>query len=311
MSASRSALPCAPAGELWLHQSRQDRRGELRGREEDLAALWADPSSVVTEVSESGQLVTVSGGDGLVWQPTGSVRDDLVVWCGGDPARWVRVSADPVAGARPWRDVIGALPVVDAHAAAVGLALGRWHATHPFCPRCGAPTQPRHAGWMRVCGTCEAEFYPRTDPVVIMAVLDDADRICLVRGHQFASSVAMSCPAGFVDAAESLEDAVRREVAEELGLRTVDVSYAGSQPWPAAGQVMVAMVARVEDPALTIDPVEVAAARWFTRTQLREALTAGEVTLPPWFAAGRWLIEGWLGERVDASFTTTAVRTGS
>ncbi len=287
------------------------RRGEQRLDAGLVSRLLDDPETLVCDLAGQSACVEEDSG-ALRWRSPS--RDDResreeMIWLGGEPGRLARCRAATGTGVwRPWREAMAGLGQVDAEAVSIALALGRWHRLNPFCPACAGGTERVAAGWMRSCPGCGAEYYPRTDPVVIMAVLDADDRICLVRGHRWSSAVGMSCPAGFVDAAESLEDAVIREVDEELGLTVVSVAYAGSQPWPAVSQLMVAMVARVEDPELTIDPAEVVAARWFSRAELLEALRAGEVTLPVSFAAGRWLVEGWLGERVPDEFSTVYSR---
>ncbi|GAB78548.1 NAD+ diphosphatase [Austwickia chelonae] len=283
------------------------RRGEERLDAGLIDRVLDDPGTLICDLSGQSVGMTRSG-DGVLWRrpgPEDRAAVDEMIWLGGDPGRLARCRAEAAPGAwHPWREAMTALGEVDAEAVSIALALGRWHRSNPFCPACGRATARTAAGWMRSCPGCGAEYYPRTDPVVIMAVLDAEDRICLVRGHRWSSPVGMSCPAGFVDAAESLEDAVIREVDEELGLKVVSVAYAGSQPWPAVSQLMVAMVARVESPELSIDPAEVVAAQWFDREELAGALRAGEVTLPVSFAAGRWLVEGWLGERVPDEFST-------
>lgn len=319
------AEPVTPPGppypavrDLWLQHSGWDRRGEERLGEAAVPHALAAPGTLLCDVAEQHVRLAPDGA-GLAWrapEPADGQAPALTLWLGGEPgaARLVRVRPEPGPGPQgwsPWREATGGLGPADAEAMAVGLALGRWHRLHGYCGRCGAATIPAAGGWLRRCPGCSSEHYPRTDPVVIMAVIDGDERICLARGHHWVSAVGMSCPAGFVDAAESLEDAVRREVAEELGLVVTEVGYAGSQPWPAAGQLMVAMVARVGDPTLRIDPAEVVAARWFTRAELDAALEQGELTLPASYAAGRWLIEAWLGHRVPDGYATVYSRAPS
>lgn len=311
-----SAYP--PARELWLQHSCWDRRGADRLADDVIAAALGAPGTTLRDVADTQVLLTADRRGLARREPQASdaADDALVAWLGGTEGarQLIRIHGEAGAaedGWTPWREATPLLGVEDAEAMAVGLALGRWHRLHGHCARCGAGTEVASGGWLRRCPSCGAEHYPRTDPVVIMAVLDGDDRICLSRGHHWASAVGMSCPAGFVDAAESLEDAVRREVAEELGLLVTDVAYAGSQPWPAAAQLMVAMVARVADTDLTIDPAEVVAARWFTRDELDAALAAGEVTLPASYAAGRWLVEAWLGHRVPDEYSTVYSRASS
>lgn len=301
----------APVRDLWLQHSDWDRRGLDRLRDDAVELALTAPGTRLCDVAAL-QVRLREDRRALAWRhpgPGDGGPETLTIWLGGPEGsrRLVRVHGTPGAsedGWTPWREATASLSTTDAEAMSVGLGVGRWHRLHGYCPRCGTATALAAAGWMRRCPGCDGEHYPRTDPVVIMAVIDEEDRICLARGHRWASAVGMSCPAGFVDAAESLEDAVRREVAEELGLVVTEVSYAGSQPWPAAAQLMVAMVARVGDPTLAIDPHEVVTARWFTRAELHSALVAGEVTLPASYAAGRWLVEAWLGQPISDAYAT-------
>ena len=150
-------------------------------------------------------------------------------------------------------------------------ALANWHAAHQFCPRCGAPTEPEQAGWIRRCTRDSSEHYPRTDPAVIMAVVDDDDRLLLGRNAQWPEG-RFSVLAGFVEPGESFEAAVAREVEEEVGIEVTDVTYLGNQPWPFPSSDMVGFRARAITTSLHPDTVEMAEARWFTRNEYRKAL---------------------------------------
>ncbi|NNH07912.1 NAD(+) diphosphatase [Cellulomonas fimi] len=227
--------------------------------------------------------------------PTGSASDVLV----HAPA-----SADEVPPAAvlppgtawsPLRVVGAALSARDAGLATAAVALDAWHARHPRCPRCGAVTVSVQAGWVRRCVADGSEHYPRTDPAVIMAVLDEQDRILLAHAAAWPAG-RWSTLAGFVEPGESLEHAVRREVAEETGVVVGDVEYRGSQPWPFPASLMVAFRARARSTAVTADGVEVLDARWFSRDDLRAAVAAGEVVPPGPASIARALVEDWLGE---------------
>ena len=177
---------------------------------------------------------------------------------------------------------------------AEALALANWHRTHTHCPRCGAPTVPRDAGWVRQCERDGSQHFPRTDMAVIMAVLDDQDRILLARGpewHERSGSVL----AGFVEPGEPLEAAVAREVQEEVGIAVRDVRYRGSQPWPFPASLMVGFTAHAEQTRLTLDPVEIAAARWYTRDEVGSRAASGELRLSTRLSIARRLIEDWYG----------------
>ncbi|MGB9389741.1 MAG: NAD(+) diphosphatase, partial [Xanthobacteraceae bacterium] len=116
-------------------------------------------------------------------------------------------------------------------------ALLGWHARHRFCPNCGAATALTQAGWRRDCPSCRAEHFPRTDPVVIMLAIS-GERCVLGRSRRFAPTM-WSCLAGFAEPGESIEEAVRREVLEEVGIACGQVRYFASQPWPFPSSIMI------------------------------------------------------------------------
>ena len=138
-----------------------------------------------------------------------------------------------------------------------------WHARHGFCGNCGAATRLTAAGWRRECDVCKAQHFPRTDPVVIMLVLDGG-RCLLGRQSRWPKGM-YSCLAGFVEPGETIEEAVRREVDEEAGIACGEVAYLASQPWPFPSSLMIGCFARALSREIAIDGVELEDARWFTR----------------------------------------------
>ena len=197
-------------------------------------------------------------------------------------------------GWTPLRDIGADLTAHEAGLATTAVALDAWHARHPRCPRCGARTRVAQAGWTRVCVDDGSEHYPRTDPAVIMAVVDDDDRILLGHAAHWAAG-RWSTLAGFVEAGESLEHAVRREVAEETGVLVGDVDYRGSQPWPFPASLMIGFRARAISTEVTVDGVELTEARWFSRAELAEAVRTGDVLPPGRASIARALVEEWFG----------------
>lgn len=177
------------------------------------------------------------------------------------------------------------------------VASGNWHASHGYCSRCGSATRSSHAGWVRVCSREEHphHVFPRTDPAVIMAVIDADDRLLLGRGPQWDVG-RMSVLAGFVEPGESLEAAVAREVAEEVGVTVEAVTYVGSQPWPFPASLMLGFTALAVTTDLHLDLDEIAEARWVTRAELDEDVRSGRLGLPGRLSIARRLIEGWYGE---------------
>ena len=186
------------------------------------------------------------------------------------------------------------------------IALEQWHQRHTHCPLCGGPTVPSQAGWTRTCTLDDSEHFPRTDPAVIMLIHDGGDLALLGRGPQWGAG-RFSTLAGFVEPGESLEAAVAREVFEETGVAITDVRYVASQPWPFPASLMVGFMARLAgDPAITLDPIEMAEAAWFSRDEIRRARdwtddddvapTAAQrlLAVPPRFSISRFLIDRWL-----------------
>jgi NAD+ diphosphatase len=175
-----------------------------------------------------------------------------------------------------------------------------WHRRHRFCGVCGHPTASEQAGHVRRCtnASCGAPHFPRTDPAVIMLVHDGGERCVLGRTERFLPGMH-STLAGFVEPGESLEEAVAREVEEEVGLKidVAEVDYRSSQPWPFPSSLMLGFHARANYAPLTVNPQELSGARWFTRDELRHSPEDDRFRLPRRDSIARRLIEEWLAER--------------
>jgi NAD+ diphosphatase len=159
----------------------------------------------------------------------------------------------------------GIIPPEELSAVAQAKSMVSWHQRHGFCANCGAKSSMAEGGWKRVCPTCKTEHFPRTDPVVIMLV-EKGDKCLLGRQKQFAPGM-YSCLAGFVEAAETIEDAVTREIFEESGIRCTDVTYYMTQPWPYPSSLMIGCSARALTDEIVIDKMELEDARWFDRDE--------------------------------------------
>jgi NAD+ diphosphatase len=198
------------------------------------------------------------------------------------------------------RAVGALLPAGDAAMLGYARAMMIWHHRNRFCGSCGAPTEPREGGHVRQCvdSRCNAQSYPRTDPAVIMRVTD-GDNVLLHRQRPWPAG-QWSVLAGFVEPGETLEEAVAREVHEETGIEVGDIVYAGSQPWPYPGSVMLAFSARATGGTLCPDPHELEDARWFSRATILEAFSdrhraeRSGLFLPVGGSISRWLVEEWL-----------------
>lgn len=202
--------------------------------------------------------------------------------------------AAPEEGWRSLREIGADLDDTEAGLLTTATALHGWHGRHGHCPRCGAATEVVQGGWVRRCPQDGSDHHPRTDPAVIMAVVDDADRLLLATGRPWPDG-RVSVLAGFVEAGESMEAAVRREVEEEVGVRLGELSYRGNQPWPFPASLMLGFRARAVTTALTIDPSEIRSAAWYTRDELGAGVAAGRLTLPSRVSIARMLIEEWFG----------------
>ena len=170
-----------------------------------------------------------------------------------------------------------------------------WRRRHRHCAACGEISEVAEGGWKRVCPSCRAEHFPRTDPVVIMLPARGED--CLL-GRQAAWPKGMySALAGFLEPGESIEEACARELAEEAGLRTLSVRYHSTQPWPYPSSLMIGLIAEVENADAVPDQAELDEVRWFTRSQAA-ALIRGELPdarAPGEMAIAHQLIKAWAG----------------
>jgi NAD+ diphosphatase len=272
-----------------------DRAPVERKRPAWLAQRRADPRARALLMSERG--IWLDGSRLLLAAPS----DDALFLgiADGTPLFAEDVSAAEPDEGRPagLREAATELPTDEAALAAYAGSLLAWHRRHRFCANCGKPTEPRDAGHERHCPACDAHHFPRTDPVVIVRVTDAEDRLLLGRQVRWPQG-RFSLLAGFVEPGETLEEAVRREVAEESGVELGDVSYIASQPWPFPSSLMLGFGALAVggNPAPGDD--ELAEVRWFEREEVEAgARGEGELALSPPYSIARRLIDAWLADR--------------
>ncbi len=322
-AARRAWASPRPDGDL---VSRLDRRSDERLQMDLVGRLLESPDTRVLDTA--GEEVPVLAGGAATRlvtrrpRPDGPRADDTgrAAFLGRDGAgipyvlmrhpdneRARRVLGDPRA---VWADLRECGPWLDDLAlelALTGVGLARWHATHRHCPRCGASARSGQSGWVRVCVRDASVQFPRTDPAVIMSVIGPGDRLLLGRGPRFKAA-RVSVLAGFVEPGERLEDAVVREVAEEVGVVVDAVSYVGSQPWPFPASVMIGYEARTSQERLVLDSSEIVEARWWGRDELASELSAGTVGIAGRLSIARRLIERWYGAQLDQVLEAGTVR---
>jgi NAD+ diphosphatase len=297
MTAPETPAPPARVGLL-------DRAGDERTTPGLVETLRADPRTRVLLARADATLVDVEGGL-LLTEPAQVPADAEWAFLGrDDQGRALLVAALEATGDTPsipggtWaplRAIGGVLPAGDAGALVTAVALGRWLRDAAHCPACGARTNLRNAGWSRSCPSCGREHFPRTDPAVIVAVARDDDQALLLGANAAWGGERYSCFAGFVEAGESLEDTVAREVREEAGIGLTDVRYAGSQGWPYPRSLMLGFVAvAAVGETATADGDEIVDVRWFSRDEIGDALAGrGGPQLPGSASIARRLIEAW------------------
>jgi len=192
------------------------------------------------------------------------------------------------------------LPSRDTAIAGHAKALLDWHKRHGFCPNCGHATEFADAGYKRNCPSCGAEHFPRTDPVVIMLPIfkskDGLGDECLIGRNKRFPPLLYSAFAGFVEPGESMEEAVRRELLEEVELKVGDVSYHATQPWPFPSSLMLGCYAQALTSDFRIDGHEIEDARWLTKDEVRARLANNiedDMRLPVAIAIAHRLIRDW------------------
>jgi NAD+ diphosphatase len=214
----------------------------------------------------------------------------------------LRSAGDAPPDLAPWgrfldlRQVGPLLARTDAALLAYARGLMLWHQRHLYCGACGGPTISAEGGHQRRCTneSCGLTHFPRTDPAVIMLVTS-GDRALLGRQRAWAPGMH-STLAGFVEPGESLEEAVAREVMEEVGVPVDDVRYHSSQPWPFPASIMLGFTARALDERIVLDPQEIDAAAWFTREELRASPEDERLRLPRRDSIAYRLIRDWIEE---------------
>ncbi|RYE78056.1 MAG: NAD(+) diphosphatase [Myxococcales bacterium] len=275
-----------------------ERIAERRKDEEWLDAAWGEDTTRVLPIA--GTRVHVVDG-ALGWTSPAEAPEGKRVLLGED--RFAVIADSSLAG-EGWLPLRGLLPFLSADEAsyvvhAIGLA--EWHWATRHCPRCGGALRSTQEGHVLRCEDCGREQFPRTDPAVIMLIRDAEDRVLLGRQPAWPAG-RWSTLAGFVEPGESAEQAVRREVLEESGVRVGEVTYFGSQPWPLPASLMLGYFGLATSTDIRVDEDEIEDARWFTRNEIRAGAEDGSLVLPGGVSISRSLIVDWYGEDLPGSW---------
>ncbi|MBO0831988.1 MAG: NAD(+) diphosphatase [Actinobacteria bacterium] len=296
--------------DLALARGEVDRSSYLRSNDAWLTQAWADPRTRVV-VAEQGRALCEIDEDGarlLLAAPDeapAGVRfllgvDEQSRCYFGVAGSLPEPPADSVR-AMPLREAGPLLSDRDAGLMTEAVALANWHETFTHCPRCGTPTDPMAAGHARKCPADASEHFPRVDPAMIVLVTDPDDRALLARNAMWPER-RVSILAGFVEAGESAEMAVAREVQEETGITVDAVTYLGSQPWPMPQSLMLGFRAVATKTEITVDADEIAEAHWYSRDDLRTAIESGNLRLPPPVSIAHRIIQSWYGTELPGGW---------
>jgi NAD+ diphosphatase len=296
---------------LALARGDVDRSAHRRNDRAWLEQAWSAPATRVLVV-EHGQTLAEIGENGTrlyflsAEQAPAGVR--FLLGTSDDGTAYFGVAGplphpgDP--GIRPasLRELGPLLPDREAGLLTHAVALANWHETFTHCPRCGAATEPVASGHARHCPVDGSEHFPRVDPAMIVLVTDPDDR-CLLARNALWPARRVSILAGFVEAGESAEHAVAREVHEETSIVVTAVSYLGSQPWPMPQSLMLGFRAHADGyQEIEVDADEIAEANWYSRAELTAAIASGELRLPPPVSIAHHIIESWYGAELPGTW---------
>jgi NAD+ diphosphatase len=295
---------------LALARGEVDRCAHLRTDADWLQQAWTDLRTRVIVVERGQALCELDDGQPRLTfaAPAGApdgvqfllgVDDDGTAYFGVAGA--LPQPSRPGVRAVPLREAGPLLSDRDAGLLTHAVALANWHETFTHCPRCGSPTDPIMSGHARKCPVDGSEHFPRVDPAMIVLVTDPADRALLARNALWPAR-RVSVLAGFVEAGESAEQAVTREVAEETGIAVSAVTYLGSQPWPMPQSLMLGFRAAAVGTEIKVDADEIAEAHWYSRADLAAAVASGELLLPPPISIAHRIIESWYGTELPGSW---------
>lgn len=307
-----------PSGVMPLSRHGVDRDYLTRRRPEVFAELQADPATRVLPIWQAKTLLSSTDPARIMLLSVADAPPAVAQLYLGrstssashEPAGTPLIgailddnAATSLAAADQWvglREVGARLDARDTGLLTEAVALANWHSSHRFSPRSGKPLLPEQGGWVLRASEDSFEVFPRTDPAIIVAVLDNQDRLLLGSNAMWQGD-RFSLLAGFVEPGESLEVAVEREIFEESGVRVKNPRYLGSQPWPFPSSLMLGFAAMADadqDWTLIPDGTEILELRWFTRNELR---SKSDLILPGPTSIARAIIDDWIAGRLGST----------
>jgi NAD+ diphosphatase len=276
-----------------------DRVDHHRRSADWVSNLWRADDAKLLKLDEQSRFTTNVGGSKLrMTKPFveyDSQRHRLLGMLNGTPI--FAVEALTEGEVHDFREVAFQLSDNERDIAATAAAVTNWHRAEKYCGRCGGATVAINGGYARHCEACDEDHFPRTDPAVIVGVLDASDRLLL--GGQPSWGNRVSVLAGFVEVGESLEQTIHREIGEEADIAGGETRYFGSQPWPFPRSLMVGYFARAASTAICVDADELEHAAWMSRDDVRSGVASGEIGLPGGSSIASRMIAAWLDEEPD------------
>lgn len=279
----------------WSEPGVLDRVDLHRRSTEWVANLWRQEDTLLLKVDVHGRFTTNPDGTRLrLVRPFVEFDDQRHILLGQYEERAIFVVEALVDGpVHALRQVGGTLSRTEREIATQACSVTNWHRSEPRCSFCGTETRRIRGGLGRHCDTCDKEVFLRTDPAVIVAVLDPEDRL-LLAGQRTWDTGRVSILAGFVEGGESLEQACHREIAEESDVSLASVHYFGSQPWPMPRSLMVGFFARAASTEISVDGEELTYGDWFSRDRVRAEVADGTLRLPGPASIAHRMINAWL-----------------
>ncbi|HTN98705.1 MAG TPA: NAD(+) diphosphatase [Nordella sp.] len=274
-------MPTFPDHALGFCGGSLDRAAVFRGDPEWIARKRAEPTAKLLRFN--GDKVRIEAG-ALYYETT---IDEEAIFLGIDSnghAVFTDEAVEPLENAQDLRSLAmeAKLPASDLAALALARSLLHWHQRRRLCSNCGNPLQVKDGGYRRHCPHCSSDHFPRTDPVVII-IVRSGDDVLLGRQTSWPTG-RYSALAGFMEPGETIEEAARREVFEETGIRVGAIAYVASQPWPYPSSLMIGLIGEALNRDIVIDEKEIEHARWFSRSEALAMLDerhADALSVPP------------------------------